>query len=82
MSDVGFPELIKRLDAVIGLLVVTLPQPDQPGSLREQIELFDAAGQGQTDISRIVARSPKSVGSELAKICAGKKGGKKSRKKE
>ena len=82
MPDVGLPELIKRLDAMIGLLVVTLPQPDQPRSLREQIKLLDAAGLGQTDISRIVDRSPKDVGSELAKIRAGKKAGKKSRKKE
>ncbi len=80
MPEIGFPELIKRLDAVIGLLVVTLPQPDHPRSLREQIKLLDAAGLGQTDISRIVDRSPKDVGSELAKIRAAKKGGKKSRK--
>lgn len=82
MAEVGFPELIKRLDALIGLLVVTLPQPDQPRSLREQIRLLDAAGLGPTDISRIVDRSPKDVGSELAKIRAGKKVGKKWRKKE
>jgi len=82
MSDVGFPELIKRLDAVIGLLVVTLPQPHQPRSLREQIKLLDAAGLGQKDISHIVDRSPKDVGSELAKIRAGKKASKLSRKKE
>jgi hypothetical protein len=82
MPEVSFPELIKRLDAVIGLLVVTLPQPDHPRSLREQIKLLEAAGLGQTDISRIVDRSPKDVGSELAKIRAAKKGGKKSRKKE
>lgn len=50
MTDVGFPELIKRLDAVIGLLVVTLPQPDVPRSLREQIKLLDAAGLGPTEI--------------------------------
>lgn len=82
MAEVGFPELIKRLDAVIGLLVVTLPQPDEPRSLREQIRLLDSAGLGQTDISRIVDRSPKNVGSELAKIRAAKKVGKKPRKKE
>jgi hypothetical protein len=82
MAEVGFPELIKRLDAVIGLLVVTLPQPKEPRSLREQIRLLDAASLGQTDISRIVDRSPKDVGSALAKIRAAKKGNKKSRKKE
>ena len=73
MGEVGIPELIKRLDAVIGLLVVTLPQADQPRSLREQIRLLDAAGLGQKDISRIVGRPPKDVGSELARIRAGKK---------
>jgi hypothetical protein len=82
MAEVGFPELIKRLDAVIGLLVVTLPQPEEPRSLREQIRLLDAAGLGQTDISRIVDRLPKVVGSKLVKIRASKKGGKKPRKKE
>jgi hypothetical protein len=82
MPEVGFSELVKRLDAVIGLLVVTLPQPDQPRSLREQIRLLDAAGLGQTDISRIVGRSPKDVGSELAKLRAGKKVGRNSKKRE
>jgi hypothetical protein len=82
MAESGFPELIKRLDAVIGLLVVTLPEPPEPRSLREQIKLLDAAGLGQTDISRIVDRSPKDVGSVLAKIRAAKKGTKQPRKKE
>ena len=36
MAEVGFPELIKRLDAVIGLLVVTLPQPDESRSVRKR----------------------------------------------
>lgn len=62
MAEVGFPEVIKRLDAVIGLLVATLPQPEETRSLREQIRLLDAAGLGQTDISRIVDRLPKVVG--------------------
>ena len=78
MLDVGFPELIKRLDAVIGLLVVTLPQPEEPRSLREQIRLLDAAGLGPTEIGRIVGRPAKSVTSELARIRGKKKGGKKS----
>jgi len=80
MGEIGFTELINRLDAVIGLLVVTLPQPDHPRSLREQIRLLDSAGLGQKDISRIVDRPPKDVGSELAKIRAAKKGGKKSQR--
>ena len=42
MPEVGLSELIKRLDAVIGLLVVTLPQPDHPRSSREQTKLLDA----------------------------------------
>jgi hypothetical protein len=82
MAEVGFQELIKRVDAVIGLLVVTLPQPDEARSLREQIRLLDSAGLGQTDISRIVDRPPKDVGSELARIRAAKKGSKKQREKE
>jgi hypothetical protein len=77
MAESGFPELIKRLDAVIGLLVVTLPQPKEPRSLREQIKLLDAAGLGPTEIGRIVDRPAKSVASELARI-RGKKSGKKS----
>lgn len=82
MADAGFPELIKRLDAVIGLMVVTLPQPEHPRSLRDQIKLLDAAGLGPTDISRIVDRPPKDVTSELTKIRAKKKSGKKSRREE
>lgn len=73
MAEAGFPELIKRLDAVIGLLVVTLPQPQNPRSLQDQVTLLDAAGLGPTDISRIVDRSPKDVTSMLAKIRAKKK---------
>ncbi len=80
MAESGFPELIRRLDAVIGLLVVTLPQPEEPRSLREQIRLLDAAGLGPTEIGRIVDRPAKSVASELARIRGKKKSGKKSRK--
>jgi hypothetical protein len=82
MAEVGFSELIKRLDAVIGLLVVTLPQPEQPRSLRDQIKLLDAAGLAPAEIGRIVGKPGKDVNSELAKIRAAKKGDKKSRRKE
>ena len=82
MAELGFPDLIKRLDAVIGLLVVTLPQPQNPRSLQDQITLLDAAGLGPTDISRIVDRAPKDVTSALAKIRAKKKVGKKPQRKE
>ena len=78
MAESGFPELIKRLDAVIGLLVVTLPEPSEPRSLREQIKLLDAAGLGPTEIGRIVDRPAKSVTSELARIRGKKTSGKKS----
>jgi hypothetical protein len=78
MAESGFPELIKRLDAVIGLLVVTLPEPPEPRSLREQIKLLDAAGLGPTEIGRIVDRPAKSVTSELARIRGKKKSGKNS----
>ncbi len=78
MAESGFPELIKRLDAVIGLLVVTLPEPPEPRSLREQIKLLDAAGLGPTEIGRIVDRPAKSVTSELARIRGKKKSDKNS----
>ena len=78
MAESGIPDLVKRLDAVIGLLVVTLPQPKEPRSLREQIKLLDAAGLGPTEIGRIVDRPAKSVASELARIRGKKKSGKKS----
>jgi hypothetical protein len=73
MAEVGFPELIKRLDAVIGLLAVTLPQPEHPRSLRDQIKLLDAAGLAPSEIARIVGKPGKDVNSELSKIRAGKK---------
>ena len=82
MPEVGFPELIKRLDAVIGLLAVTLPQPEHPRSLRDQIKLLDEAGLAPAEIGRIVGKPGKDVNSELAKIRAAKKGNKKSRRKE
>jgi len=63
-------EIIKRLDAVIALLVVTLPSPENPRGLRDQIQLLDNAGLGQTAIARIVRRPPKAVASELARIRA------------
>jgi hypothetical protein len=77
MTQVGFPELIKRLDAVIGLLAVTLPQPEHPRSLRDQIKLLDAAGLAPAEIARIVGKPGKDVNSELTRIRAAKKGGKK-----
>jgi hypothetical protein len=73
MAEIGIPELVKRLDAVIGLLAVTLPQPEHPRSLREQIRLLDSAGLTPTEIARIVDRPPKSVTSELARIRGKKK---------
>jgi hypothetical protein len=82
MTEPGFPELIKRLDAVIGLLAVTLPQPLNPRSLQDQITLLDAAGLGPTDISRIVDRAPKDVTSVLARVRAKKKSGKQPHRKE
>lgn len=82
MAEAGFAELIKRLDAVIGLLAVTLPQPEHPRSLRDQIKLLDAAGLAPAEIGRIVGKPGKDVNSELAKIRATKKGDKKSRRKE
>lgn len=80
MAEVGFPELIKRLDAVICLLVVALPQPEQSRSLRDQIKLLDAAGLAPSEIARIVGRPATSVNSELVRIRGNKKHGKKSRK--
>jgi hypothetical protein len=83
MPEVGFPELIKRLDAVIALLVVTLPQSEHPRSLRDQIKLLDAAGLAPAEIAHIVGKPGKDVNSELAKIRSGKKkSGNKSRRKE
>jgi hypothetical protein len=82
MAESGFPELIKRLDAVIGLLVVTLPQPEEPRSLRDQIKLLDAAGLAPAEIARIVGRPATSVNSELARIRGKAKNGKKPRTKE
>jgi hypothetical protein len=82
MAEAGFPELIKRLDAVIGLLALTLPQPEHSRSLRDQIKLLDAAGLAPAEIGRIVGKPGKDVNSELAKIRAAKKGDKKSRRKE
>jgi hypothetical protein len=82
MAEVGFADLIKRLDAVIGLLVVTLPQPNEPRSLRDQIKLLDAAGLAPAEIARIVGRPATSVNSELARIRGKAKSGKKSRRKE
>jgi hypothetical protein len=81
MAEAGFPELIKRLDAVIGLLVVTLPQPEHPRSLRDQIKLLDSAGLAPAEIARIVDRPGTAVNSELARIRAAK-GEKKTRRKE
>jgi hypothetical protein len=81
MAEFGFPELVKRLDAVIGLLVVTLPQPEQPRSLRDQIKLLDAAGMSPSEIARILDRPATSINSELARI-RGSKSGKSRKKKE
>ncbi len=82
MPEVGLSELIKRLDAVIGLLVVTLPQPDHPRSSREQTKLLDATGLAPSEIAGIVDRPATSVNSELARRRGNENNGKKARKKE
>ena len=80
MAEIGLSEVVKRLDAVIALLAVTLPQPEEPPSLRDQIKLLDAAGLAPAEIARIVGRPATSVNSELARIRGKAKDGKKSRK--
>ena len=80
MAEIGFSEVVKRLDAVIALLAVTLPQPEEPRSLRDQIKLLDTAGLTPAEIARIVGRPATSVNSELARIRGKAKDGKKSRK--
>jgi hypothetical protein len=81
MAEIGFSDVVKRLDAIIALLVFTLPEPPEPRSLRDQIRLLKAAGLTPSGIAGIVNRPQTSVNSELAKI-RGKKGSKKSRRKE
>jgi hypothetical protein len=61
-------EITKRLDAIIALLATTLPKPEQPRSLTEQIQLLAAAGIGPTDIGRMLGKKPKDVTSVLARL--------------
>ena len=82
-QEAGIPELIKRLDAVIGLLVVTLPQPEGAAFyFVTRSKLLDAAGLAPSEIACIVDRLANSVTSELTKIRGNGKVAKKSRKKE
>ncbi len=68
MNEKHVEELTKRLDAIIAILTVALPQPDTAPSLRDQIQLLDRAGLGPTHIGRIVGKKAADVGSELAKL--------------
>jgi len=79
VAEATTQDLKNRFDAVIALLIVTLPQPDRPRSLREQIRLLDIAGLSPSEIARIVDGPATSVNSELARI---RKGSKKGTKKE
>lgn len=70
MNPNDVAEITSRLDAIIGLLAATLPNPEKQRTLRRQIELLDSAGLGQTAIARVVRRPPAAVGSELVRIRA------------
>lgn len=52
-------EVTKRLDALIAILLSRLPKPQEPSSLRDQMELLDQAGLGPADIARILQRPSK-----------------------
>jgi hypothetical protein len=78
-TEAGFPDVVKRLDAIVGLLVFLLPEPAEERSLRDQIRLLDAAGLAPSEIARIVHRPQTSVNSELARI-RGKKAKKRGAK--
>lgn len=79
MAEIGFPEVVKRLDAMVALLVFLLPDLPEERSLREQIKLLSAAGLAPSEIARIVHRPQTSVNSELARI-RGKKAKKRGTK--
>jgi hypothetical protein len=73
MPETGLSDVVKRLDAIVALLVFLLPELPESRSLRDQIGLLKAAGLAPSEIARIVNRPQTSVNSELAKI-KGKKG--------
>lgn len=79
MATAGFPDVVKRLDAIVALLVILLPNLPEERSLREQIRLLSVAGMAPSEIAQIVQRPLKSVTSELAKI-RGKKAKKRGAK--
>jgi len=64
------------------MLVVTLPQPEEPRSLRDQIRLLDGAGLEAAEIARIIGRPRTTVTSEVAKVRAKKRDNKNSGRKE
>ena len=76
MEDEGLEEITKRLDAIIALLVSTLSPPESPRPLREQIGPLNSAGLGPAHIGRILGKPAKDVASELARIRAKRKTGK------
>lgn len=67
-TEAGFSDVVKRLDAIVALLVFLLPDLPEERSLREQIKLLSAAGLAPSEIAQIVHRPLTSVTSELAKI--------------
>lgn len=78
-AEAGFFDVVKRLDAIVALLVFLLPDLPEPRSLRDQIKLFKAAGLAPSEIARIVDRPQTAVNSELARI-RGKKAKKRGAK--
>jgi DNA-directed RNA polymerase specialized sigma24 family protein len=67
-TEAGFSDVVKRLDAMVALLVFLLPDLPEERSLRERIKLLSAAGLAPSEIAKIVDRPQPAVNSELARI--------------
>ena len=70
-------QLVKRLDAIINILLETAELEGKPLSVSKRIELLDAAGLRPVEISRLMGKTMSYVTVELTRIRKSRrKGGK------
>lgn len=61
-------QLVKRLDAIINILLETAESGGKPLSISKRIELLDSAGLRPIEISKLIGKTLTYVTSELTRI--------------
>ncbi len=68
MNNEEKADVLKRLDAIVLLLMNLIPRNAEAPSVRDQIRLLASVGIGPAEIGRMLGKSTSAITSELAKM--------------